>query len=175
LIRSTFEQARSREANIFRRIVDRIVDLSHREASRLCALRALAIGRTWPANSFLPIGERRACSPGHRVRRNWSARAFERLRNCIAAATIHPVCSLVARMRLLTRPGTRMHSSIGPRDSCEGEVWGRVSSVGGQCALIDPVSRSNLSRASSHYHRLLDLSPGQFSQRASLPPSVPNR
>jgi len=62
-----------------------------------------------------------------------------------------------------------MHSSIGPRDSSEGEerVWGRGPSEGGQCALIDPVSRSNLSCVSSHYHRLLDVSPDQFSENQS--------
>lgn len=52
-----------------------------------------------------------------------------------------------------------MYSSIGPQIGGGKGIGGHE---GGWCALIGPVSRSNLSGASSHYHRLLDISRGQF-------------
>lgn len=52
-----------------------------------------------------------------------------------------------------------MYSSIGPQI---GGGKGIEGHEGGWYALIGPVSRSNLSNASSHYHRLLNISRGQF-------------
>lgn len=57
-----------------------------------------------------------------------------------------------------------MYSSIGPQIGGGKGIGGHE---GGWCALIGPVSRSNLSGASSHYHRLLDISRGQFRDRQS--------
>lgn len=55
-----------------------------------------------------------------------------------------------------------MYNSIGPPI---GGGKGIEGHEGGQRALIGPVSRSNLSGVSSHYHRLLDISRGQFETR----------
>lgn len=77
-----------------------------------------------------------------------------------AAVNVARVCT-VALDHGIRREGGRR------KDRGRNGVWGRGPSEGGQCALIDPVSRSNLSRASSHYHRLLDVYPGQFSESQS--------
>lgn len=57
-----------------------------------------------------------------------------------------------------------MYNSIGPPIGGSKGIGGHE---GGRCAIIGPVSRSNLSGVSSHYHRLLDISRGQSeTQRA---------